>query len=93
LAFTNPPDNDSSSSNVTDSRAGPVVGAGVEWAFYTNWSAKAEYLHYDLGTSTDPVVPGGRVLSLVSAGTVQPLSNNFRDAGDIVRFGLNYRIY
>jgi outer membrane immunogenic protein len=93
LAFTNPPDNDSASSSVTDYRAGPVVGAGVEWAFYSNWSAKAEYLRYDLGTSTDLAVPGGRALALAAAGRVQPLSNYFRDAGSIVRFGLNYRLY
>ena len=93
LAFTNPPFNDTSSSNVTDNRAGSVVGAGVEWAFFSKWSAKAEYLYYDLGNSTDFAVPGGRVLTLVSAGTVKPVSNSFRDAGNIVRLGLNYKIY
>jgi outer membrane immunogenic protein len=93
FAFTNPPDNDASSSNVTDTKAGYVVGAGVEWAFFTKWSVKGEYLHYDLGSSTDVVTPANHVLALVNAGTVKPLSNNFRDAGNLVRFGLNYKIY
>lgn len=28
---------------------GPVYGVGIEWAFADNWTAKAEYLHTDLG--------------------------------------------
>lgn len=27
---------------------GAVVGGGVEWAFFTNWSVKAEYLYFKL---------------------------------------------
>jgi outer membrane immunogenic protein len=30
-------------------RAGWTAGAGLEWMFAQKWSAKAEYLHYDLG--------------------------------------------
>jgi len=30
---------------------GWTAGAGVEWMFAQNWSAKLEYLHYDLGTA------------------------------------------
>jgi len=37
------------------------VGGGAEWAFAANWSAKAEYLYYDLGSlshlMTDPNFP------------------------------------
>ena len=29
--------------------AGWTAGAGVEWMFLPNWSAKLEYLYYDLG--------------------------------------------
>jgi outer membrane immunogenic protein len=91
LAFANPPFNDAASSNVTDTKAGYVVGAGIEWAFYQNWSVKAEYLYYNLGRSTDVTVPGGRTLTLVNAGTVRSLSNTFSDSGNLVRVGVNYR--
>ncbi|PPD46127.1 MAG: hypothetical protein CTY15_01760 [Methylocystis sp.] len=33
-----------------DSRIGWTAGGGVEWAFMKNWSAKAEYFRYDLGS-------------------------------------------
>jgi outer membrane immunogenic protein len=43
----------------TEDRTGWTVGGGVEWAFSSAWSIKAEYLHYDFGgkdlTLTDPV--------------------------------------
>jgi opacity protein-like surface antigen len=32
-----------------DTRLGWTAGGGVEWALDSDWSAKAEYLHYDLG--------------------------------------------
>jgi opacity protein-like surface antigen len=31
---------------------GWVAGAGLEYKFYGNWIARAEYLHYDFGTTT-----------------------------------------
>jgi hypothetical protein len=31
---------------------GYAVGAGGEWMLSSNWSAKLEYLHYDLGSAT-----------------------------------------
>jgi opacity protein-like surface antigen len=31
---------------------GWVAGAGLEYKFYGNWIARAEYLHYDFGTAT-----------------------------------------
>jgi outer membrane immunogenic protein len=61
---------------------GWTVGGGAEWAFATNWSAKAEYLYYDLGNlshlMTDPQFP-----SIFNA--------NADFTGHIVRLGVNYR--
>ncbi len=34
----------------SDTRVGWTAGAGLEWMFWPNWSAKIEYLYYDLGT-------------------------------------------
>jgi outer membrane immunogenic protein len=36
--------------SASTTRGGDTVGAGVEWLFAPGWSAKAEYLYYDLGT-------------------------------------------
>jgi outer membrane immunogenic protein len=33
-------------------RNGWVIGGGIEWAFWENWSMKLEYLHYDFGSRT-----------------------------------------
>ena len=56
-------------------RAGWTAGVGVETMFWHNWSAKLEYLHYDLGT-TNMLNPGVPISVL--------------DRGDIVRAGINY---
>jgi outer membrane immunogenic protein len=65
----------------TQDRTGWTVGGGVEWAFSSAWSAKAEYLHYDFGgkdvTLADPV--NGPALFHVNQ-TI-----------DTVKFGLNFR--
>src|ERR1700753_748795 len=44
-------------SNATNSVTGWTAGAGIEWAFYQNWSAKIEYLHADFGGHAFPVFP------------------------------------
>jgi outer membrane immunogenic protein len=56
----------------------------VEWAFFKNWSVKAEYLYYDLGKKDVDIVT---VASSV-AGTA---SGTFETRGHIVRAGLNFR--
>ena len=84
------------SGNFSQTRVGWTVGAGGEWMFTSNWSAKLEYLHYDLGSANygttvnnfavaGAVVPVGRLLSTLG----QSSSTSFR--GDIVRVGLNYK--
>jgi outer membrane immunogenic protein len=62
---------------------GWAAGVGAEWAFLNNWSARVEYLHFDLGSLShrmvDPAFP-----------FVFNANANFR--GDIVRVGLNLRL-
>ncbi|MFM8859607.1 MAG: outer membrane protein, partial [Methylocystis sp.] len=36
-------------SNTPSTLVGWSVGGGAEWMFLPNWSAKAEYIYYDLG--------------------------------------------
>jgi outer membrane immunogenic protein len=57
------------------SRGGWTAGVGVETMFWRNWSAKLEYLHYDLGK--DIMYNPGTAVAVL-------------DRGDIVRAGINY---
>jgi outer membrane immunogenic protein len=36
----------------THDQAGWTAGAGIEWAFADNWTAKVEYLFVDIGAGT-----------------------------------------
>jgi outer membrane immunogenic protein len=85
----------SSSGSFSDTRVGYAAGFGAEWMFASNWSAKAEYLHYDLGSASystgglsfneDRVgnIGGGGIASASTSTTV-----HFRN--EIVRVGVNY---
>ena len=80
---------DSSASKVL---GGWTVGGGFEWMFMPNWSAKLEYLYYDLGKVTyntqlvDPIT-GAAAFPNFFVNDVQ-LTTRFN--GNIVRVGLNY---
>jgi len=62
----------------SDTRAGWTVGAGVEWAFAPQWSAKAEYLYVDLGKDPNILVTPTTTL------TTGHLTDN------VARVGVNY---
>lgn len=59
-----------------DTLTGYAVGAGIEWALASNWTARAEYLYVDL---EDAKFSGG--------GTAASFDNAFHT----MRVGLNYR--
>lgn len=59
---------------------GWTIGAGVEFALTSNWSAKAEYMHYELE---------GRSARLRPAD--QGIVASAEHTGDLVRVGVNYR--
>jgi outer membrane immunogenic protein len=80
----------------SQTRTGWTAGTGAEWMFSGNWSAKLEYLHYDLGSASYSTTvsnfavagapfPVGTLLYTLG----QTSSTTFR--GDIVRVGLNYK--
>ena len=55
--------------SMSNTRVGWTVGAGVEWAFAPQWSAKAEYLYVALPTTTLILVDSVKFnTSLVRAG-------------------------
>jgi outer membrane immunogenic protein len=67
--------------------AGWTAGGGVEWMFTQNWTAKIEYLHYDLGTTS---FTWQATDTAINIGTVyQNETTSIHNEGNIVRVGLN----
>lgn len=58
---------------------GYTVGAGLEYMFTPNWSAKAEYQYYNFGNTT------------FTTGPADVLGARFRNDEHTVKAGLNYR--
>lgn len=58
---------------------GWTVGAGLEYMFAPNWSAKAEYQYYNFGTTT------------FTGGPAPIVGSHFRDDEHTVKVGVNYR--
>jgi outer membrane immunogenic protein len=76
--------------NTTVDRSGWVAGGGVETKLWnSNWSAKLEYLHLDLGeiSSAYPLTANGVVVPASSTAT----TSHFHD--EIVRVGVNYKFF
>jgi outer membrane immunogenic protein len=75
----------------SDTRVGWTAGGGVEWMFMPNWSAKLEYLYYDLGSINYVLSP----LVANAPGFAQPTwvasaQTRTRFDGHIIRAGVNY---
>jgi len=62
-----------------NNKDGWTVGAGLEYMFAPNWSAKAEYQYYNFGTTT------------FTAGPAPIVGSRFRDDDHTVKLGVNYR--
>jgi opacity protein-like surface antigen len=62
----------------TDTQTGWTIGGGMEFALTDKWSAKAEYMYYDLGSAT-------HVLDNTETGKVEVDTH-----GSAVRIGVNY---
>jgi outer membrane immunogenic protein len=60
-------------------RDGYTVGAGLEYMFAPNWSAKAEYQYYNFGNTT------------FTGGPAEVVGARFRDDEHTVKAGINYR--
>jgi outer membrane immunogenic protein len=58
---------------------GYTVGAGLEYMFAPNWSAKAEYQYYNFGNTA------------FTAGPPAVVGTRFRDDEHTVKLGVNYR--
>jgi outer membrane immunogenic protein len=62
----------------TRTETGWTVGAGIEFAIYMNWTAKAEYLYVDLGKFSCGIACGA-------------VTNDVTFHSNIARAGVNYR--
>jgi outer membrane immunogenic protein len=86
VQIADPPFNDSWPASISNTKTGWAAGAGAEWMFARNWSAKIEYLHIDLGnssaTATDVVSSGGPFTDTTKY--------NWKNQYDTVRAGVNY---
>lgn len=60
-------------------KGGYTVGAGLEYMFAPNWSAKAEYQYYNFGSTT------------VTSGPAPIVGSRFRNDEQTVKVGVNYR--
>ena len=62
---------------------GWTAGAGLEYAFMGNWTAKLEYLYLDLGSVSTVPTP--------AANSTVAVAFNSRVTDNIVRAGVNYK--
>jgi len=72
-------------SSPSETRTGAVVGAGVEWIFWQNWSAFVQWDHYFFGDSSVPFACSG----LACGPTIQHV--NISQDIDTFRAGVNFR--
>lgn len=81
--------------SLSETRTGWTAGGGVEWMFGQNWTAKLEYLHYDLGAVTFGAgalaYANGSFAGLGGPAVSTALSTT-RFSGNIIRIGLNYKL-
>jgi outer membrane immunogenic protein len=78
--------NENENVSIKGVKTGWVVGAGVEYALVSNWSAKIEYLHSQFAASS------GTGTGVLTDGTVATISHSTGSlAIDTVRIGLNYQ--
>ena len=70
----------------TKDQAGWTAGAGIEWAFADNWTAKVEYLFVDVGSGTVNCSTGPCVLAY---GAPIPVSVSLTE--NLIRAGINFK--
>jgi outer membrane immunogenic protein len=73
--------------STTTTKFGWTVGGGFEYALPKNWSIKAEYLYYDLGSAS---ITGNLIIAGIV--TAPQATYTFATRGSIVRLGLNYKL-
>ena len=75
------------SANGSETKAGWVIGGGLEWALGNNWSVKAEYLYLDFGK----VTVTGTITNPINGGYAQGISTSSDLTAQVARVGVNRR--
>jgi outer membrane immunogenic protein len=81
---------------ISQTRIGWTAGAGAEWLFAPQWSAKVEYLYYDLGSVTfanAPLVTGFGTFTGIGGPAIVNSTTTADFRGNIVRIGVNYHLH
>jgi len=68
-------------------RIGFAIGGGVEYAFDSHWSVKAEFLYIDYGTGSVTIAASGPL----GAAPLGPVTLSTHWTDDVARGGINYR--
>jgi outer membrane immunogenic protein len=68
----------------SETRTGWVAGAGIEYAFWDNWSVKVEYNHMDFGSDSNAFTYTANPAGLGERWDI-------KQTVDIVKLGVNYR--
>jgi outer membrane immunogenic protein len=91
VASLTPPSTFSLAGSASEIRSGWTVGAGLEWAFWNNWSAKIEYDYMNFGTGA--VNNPGTAMNNFTQPSVLPVITTVQNNQNIseVKFGLNYK--
>jgi outer membrane immunogenic protein len=93
LGFPDTPGSFGTAGSSSTLRAGWTAGGGFEWMFAPKWSAKAEYLYYDLGRVNNQLP---NIQQLGGLGTVLETTSasqsSTRFTGSVVRVGINYHL-
>jgi outer membrane immunogenic protein len=84
-------------SSASQTKVGWTAGVGGEWMFASRWSAKLEYLHYDLGSVSSIATLNQFNTVIAAPATVVYHStqgqSSTRFDGDVVRVGVNYKFW
>ncbi len=72
-----------SATSFSHTQGGWTAGGGIELRLWERWTGKLEYLHLDLGTTTN-VAPAAAPETLTTTSQIR---------SDVVRLGLNYKLW
>jgi outer membrane immunogenic protein len=77
----------------THDQAGWTAGAGIEWAFADNWTAKVEYLFVDLGSTNFNCSTLTCVAANTPVGGVvgSPITGSVSLTENLIRAGVNFK--
>jgi outer membrane immunogenic protein len=76
-----------STGSISKTRVGWTVGGGLETVIAAHWTAKIDYLYFDLGSASYPIIS----TVTFGVGGTEVISASTRFNGHIVRLGLNYK--